>query len=258
MSTLGLERRVNPRLQSTQRDEFITRVVRKLPKPAYFEKMEEWNLAGPPPAKGLAGVQALPPKAFNELMTDAVVVDLRSISSFAGLHVPGALSIATDDIPSYLGWFVGTEAPILLVGESDKVVKAVTFMNRQGFDKVRGYLSGGMHEWVVADLPIETTKILTPTELDVLSRQQNELSLIDVRSPEEFVTGALVGAQNIPIKEFNTRISEVSMNTEVVMYCAEGPRSAVTVSAMQRAGHTNISIIRGGLSACRHHGLTIQ
>jgi hydroxyacylglutathione hydrolase len=255
MSTLGIERQLNPRLQHQDRDAFVTNVSRQLPKPDYFSKMEKLNIAGTPPAKGIADVRAFPPKQFRKVMKGAVVIDLRSISSYAGLHVPGALSIVTDDIPSYIGWFVDTESPILLVGESGEVRTTVTYLNRQGYDNVLGYLSGGMHDWTVADLPIETTRILTPEELFALLKQENQFTLIDVRSPEEYVTGALPCAQNIPIKGFISHIDDVPGNSPVVMYCEEGPRSAATVSALQRAGHKDVTILRGGIFACRQSGL---
>lgn len=258
MSTLGIERQLNPRLQFTERDAFIANVARKLPKPEYFSKMEEWNLQGPPPVKGMSGVQALPPKLFNEKIRDAVVVDLRTIDAFSGGHIPGSLSIAAANVPSYIGWFVDTEAQILLVGESDKVIKAVTYLGRQGYDNVMGYLAGGIYDWTVSNLAIETTKLYTPKELISAVNVSDDLTLIDVRSPEETETGMLKGALNIPIKGFSSRIGEIPPNSQVVFYCAEGPRAVATTSALQRAGHPNAAMLRGGLNACRRQGLLVE
>jgi len=257
-STLGIERQLNPQLQFKERDAFVANVARKLPKPEYFSKMEIWNLQGPPSVKGLSGVHAYAPQIFSELMTDAVVLDLRSINAFAGGHVPGALSIAIVNLPSYIGWFVPPDATILLVCENEVLATAVAYLNRQGYDNIIGFLSGGMLGWAVNDLPIETTTLITPADLSSQLDQPCGLWLIDVRSEEECASGVLHGAHHIPVKEFNLHLEEIPVNNAVVMYCAEGPRAIAAVSALQRAGHQNVAMLYGGILGWSKNGLSIE
>lgn len=256
-STLGIELHLNPRLQFKSRDAFIVNVAHKLPKPGYFTKMEKWNLQGPSPVKGLSGVKACAPNLFNQLKKDAVILDLRSISAFAGGHVLGALSIETEYLPSYVGWFVSPEEPLLLIGENDQIATAVNYLNRQGYDNVLGYLSGGMLDWAVENLPIERTVLISPAELLKRVDQPGDMLLIDVRSEEEFTTGALLGARNIPFKEFSTHVDIIPKNKAVVLYCAVGTRSIAAVSALQRSGHQAVIMLSGGTLAWSKNDLPL-
>ena len=59
--------------------------------------------------------------------------------------------------------------------------------------------------------------------------------LIDVRSQEEFASGALPGAKLIPHGDIAARIAEVApdKNTPVVLYCRSGRRSSIAQDDLQ-------------------------
>lgn len=69
-------------------------------------------------------------------------------------------------------------------------------------------------------------------------------TVLDVRTPEEFRTGAYPGAINIPLQQLQGRLSELSKDKPVVVYCAAGGRSAAAASAMVQAGFTDV--VNGG------------
>lgn len=71
--------------------------------------------------------------------------------------------------------------------------------------------------------------------------------LIDVRTREEFASGHIVGAINIPVEELAGRLSEVSPNTPVVVYCRSGNRSAQAADLLDSAGFNNIYDLGGVL-----------
>lgn len=61
--------------------------------------------------------------------------------------------------------------------------------------------------------------------------------LIDVRTPEEFASGHIDGAVNIPIDELPARIGELEPSEDpVVIYCRSGRRSAIAATALVDAG----------------------
>ncbi len=66
---------------------------------------------------------------------------------------------------------------------------------------------------------------------------------IDVRSKEEFDTGHLPGAINIPHHEIAARISEVTQdkNATIALYCRSGRRSGLAEQALQQLGFTQVS-----------------
>jgi len=66
--------------------------------------------------------------------------------------------------------------------------------------------------------------------------------LVDVRSPEEFDTGHIEGAINIPVGELPQRLTELGDKDEpIVLYCRSGARSARALSLLQRQGFTAVS-----------------
>ena len=69
----------------------------------------------------------------------------------------------------------------------------------------------------------------------------NGARLLDVRSPEEFGRGHLPGALNIPVLEIDRRLAEVGPpQTEVVVYCRSGHRSAQAAQALRQHGFTRV------------------
>ncbi len=73
-------------------------------------------------------------------------------------------------------------------------------------------------------------------------------ALIDVRSPEEFASGHIEGARNIPVAEIGTRSAEVGeKDAAVVVYCRSGMRSAQAKSTLESVGFTQVHNL-GGMS----------
>jgi rhodanese-related sulfurtransferase len=72
-------------------------------------------------------------------------------------------------------------------------------------------------------------------------------AIIDVRTPEEFVTGHIEGALNIPYEQIGQGILSVKgINKEspILVYCRSGRRSAIAKAALERLGYRQI--INGG------------
>ena len=66
---------------------------------------------------------------------------------------------------------------------------------------------------------------VTPQELKKELDAKKKLLLIDVRQPEEFNFVRLEGSVNIPLPEFQARISELPKDADVVTVCHHGNRS---------------------------------
>jgi len=65
---------------------------------------------------------------------------------------------------------------------------------------------------------------LEPVSLGALRRlvQAREVTVLDVRPPEEFVAGHIPGARSVPIADLKRRLRELPRGREVVAYC-RGP-----------------------------------
>lgn len=75
---------------------------------------------------------------------------------------------------------------------------------------------------------------------------------IDVRTPEEFASGHVDGALNIPVSEINAVQEHVAdKDTPVVLYCRSGNRAGRALTAMQNMGYTDV-VNAGGLQDARN------
>jgi phage shock protein E len=75
--------------------------------------------------------------------------------------------------------------------------------------------------------------------------------LLDVRTPEEFASGHVDGAINIPHTEVPNRIDEIrelvggEAHKPVVVYCRSGRRSGIAKKALERAGFDRVTNLGG-------------
>lgn len=64
--------------------------------------------------------------------------------------------------------------------------------------------------------------------------------LVDVRSPGEFASGHIEGAQNVPVDRIATLQESVDTSTTVVVYCASGMRSARAGALLKNVGYDSV------------------
>ena len=67
--------------------------------------------------------------------------------------------------------------------------------------------------------------------------------IIDVREPDEFLSGHVVGALNIPPSELmagSKKLDAVTKDTELILYCKSGARSHSSMHILQAMGYTNL------------------
>jgi rhodanese-related sulfurtransferase len=81
--------------------------------------------------------------------------------------------------------------------------------------------------------------------------------LIDVRTPEEFASGHIEGAINIPVQELQQRMDEVSSDEPVVLYCRSGNRSNQAAQILDGAGYSGVYDL-GGVIAWQQAGLPLE
>lgn len=73
-------------------------------------------------------------------------------------------------------------------------------------------------------------------------------TFVDVRTPEEFASGHVPGAVNIPLHQVQNRLEEFkTMQKPVVAYCRSGARSGMATSILTQNGVQEV-INGGGMS----------
>jgi phage shock protein E len=80
--------------------------------------------------------------------------------------------------------------------------------------------------------------------------------VLDVRTPAEFATGHLPGAQNIDIEgsDFATRIAALEKTATYAVYCHSGNRSGAAMEQMTAANFTHVYDLAGGIGAWQSMG----
>jgi phage shock protein E len=92
---------------------------------------------------------------------------------------------------------------------------------------------------VLAFLSLSAMKSATQTPpVDAKALVQAGALLIDVRTPEEFQSGHVEGAKNIPVSELDQRIGEFGPKEGmIVLYCRSGGRAGKAKSQLEAAGY---------------------
>ena len=67
--------------------------------------------------------------------------------------------------------------------------------------------------------------------------QQEAKTIIDVRSEQEYGSGHIDDAVNIPVHEVRMKIDDIAqMQKPIIVYCLSGGRSMAAVSVLKSAG----------------------
>ncbi|HUF49758.1 MAG TPA: rhodanese-like domain-containing protein [Longimicrobiales bacterium] len=88
----------------------------------------------------------------------------------------------------------------------------------------------------------------------------DEFHLIDVREESEWARGHLPGAAHLSkgIIERDIEKHIADRNSEIVLYCGGGFRSALAADNLQRMGYTNVISMAGGFSAWVESGQPVE
>jgi len=122
------------------------------------------------------------------------------------------------------------------------------YLIRLGFDRIEGFLAGGMLTWHKAGLESQSIDTLTVQRLCHRLDADEETLVLDVRSDEEVEAMAIPGAVHVPIKQIPVRMDEVPSGGDVCIFCGSGVRAMVVASLLRRAGRDRASVVLGGLT----------
>ena len=90
---------------------------------------------------------------------------------------------------------------------------------------------------------------ITPQELKLRLERGDRLVLLDVRQKWETDICRLAGAAHIPAGEIDRRADELSPESEIVVYCHHGVRSAAAAHHLRRRGFGRVWNLAGGIDS---------
>jgi hydroxyacylglutathione hydrolase len=260
-STIGRERSTNPLLAQRSREAFAAAVLADLPEtPPYFARMKRINRDGPvllglSEWRGPGAISAVDAYAATE--DGAILIDLRSADDFCRSHPAGALNLGFGARVGYwAGWVVPPGARLVLLASSPaEAAEAARQLMRVGLEGIVGYVDGGAGAWRSAGLPESSIERVTPRELRGRQEHGRELvTIVDVRTREEWSTGHIDGSVNLPVGELIGRVADAQPDTTVATICESGYRSTLAASILERAGLEHVICIKGGMAEFRRLG----
>jgi rhodanese-related sulfurtransferase len=89
-------------------------------------------------------------------------------------------------------------------------------------------------------------KILKTLTEEEFIQGYRKAQLIDVREPNEFEGGHILGARNIPLSQMRMRHKEIRSDKPVYLYCQNGIRSGRAASLLRRKGSKDLYQLKGG------------
>lgn len=109
------------------------------------------------------------------------------------------------------------------------------------------------------DATTATVELITPQEyITEFEQADKDYYLLDVRTPGEFNSGHIAGADNISSEVLMQNLSSIPTDKPIVLYCRSGNRSGTAAQQLKDAGFTEIYDIAGGTNAWSAAGLPLQ
>ncbi|MBN2246075.1 MAG: MBL fold metallo-hydrolase [Candidatus Aminicenantes bacterium] len=252
-STIGYERKNNYALQINDRAEFIKSLTSDMPPaPDHFSRCSEINRRGPAVVEDLPLLKGWKPLVFDRKTNgeNKVVLDVRSYSAFGGQHLIGSIGIDIGgNFATFAGWVLPPQKDIYLVAENQKQAEeAVVWLQRVGLDRIKGFLDGSLFNWSRSGLPVNHIPQLSAQELHQMIKKGEKMTIVDVRSPNEFAETHIKGAANIPAPDLRTRYKELRKDLPLVLICSTGHRSSLGASLLKKHGFIDVQNVAGGMT----------
>lgn len=261
-STVGFERRYNPSLQEKPEEQWVKDLLDEMPlSPPYFKRMKQVNRDGPeiigaelPGRKRWRAQQV-----YERVCEQCLIVDVRSKESFAAAHIPGAINIPFgQNLPTWAGWVLPYDRPILLIAEEPtQVEQVVTHLLRVGFDDVQGSLDGGINAWETSGFSLARLNTMSVHDLNKRRQTEKRLTVLDVRTEREWNDGHIDGAIHVHGGTLQDRVQDIPQDQPVAVVCGSGYRASIASSFLKREGFEDVSNVIGGMSAWKSAELPV-
>jgi len=104
----------------------------------------------------------------------------------------------------------------------------------------------------IVQASVQKANHLSPSDFQDYSNENPDLLIIDLRTEAEFNAGHIKGAINMNKGYVETilaeKITDITDETKIVLYCIGGGISAMTQLALKEYGYKNVLDIAGGIT----------
>ena len=260
-STIGEQKKTNYAMQDKSKDVFIKEVTEGLiAPPAYFFSDAMINKQGYAAIDSVMerNMKPLTVEEFEiEIARGAVVLDTRIPTDFETGFVPGSVSIGLNGMYAvWAGTVLDINIPLVIVCDPGKEEESIMRLARVGYEKVNGYLQGGIETWKKAGKPLDTIHSIEPKEFAKLVHEGG--NVLDVRRINEVESGHVKNATAIPLAELEDNLDHLDKDKPLMIHCAGGYRSVIAASLMKREGFKNITNVHCGWKEIKNTDVPVQ
>ena len=193
------------------------------------------------------------------------IFDVRERGEYNEAQIPNTTSLPRSQIEFRIGELVPNhKVPIVVYDEGGSRAKlAADTLNELGYVDV-AILQGGLSAWTskgretVSGVNVPSKAFgervhhdcevpdLSPEELKALLDRNSELTILDVRTPEEYGRFCIPGGINVPGGELILWGEALRATPAVIVNCAGRTRSIIGTATLRRLGLTNVRALRNG------------
>lgn len=257
IDTLGNQKKTNYALRANMtKAEFIKEVTSGLqPPPFYFPLNARLNKEGYNSITKVIekGTKALTPEEFEQIAneTGALLLDVRAQASFAKGFIPNSINIGIEgNFAPWVGALItDITQPILLITDEGREEEAVVRLARVGYDNTLGYLKGGFNAWKSAGKETDHINSISVQTFVDTYKANPDISIIDVRKENEYQSGHIMDAVNLPLDNINDGMPLIDKNKTYYVHCAGGYRSMIYTSILKSRGYDNLINIDNGFKS---------
>ncbi|MBY0587949.1 rhodanese-like domain-containing protein [bacterium] len=98
-------------------------------------------------------------------------------------------------------------------------------------------------------MPDPSLPQISPEELKSRIDSGNPPFILDVRNPDEFALGRIIGSSLIPLGELPARLGELDPDSEIVVHCKMGGRATQAQIFLQQHHFRDVKNLTGGILA---------
>jgi rhodanese-related sulfurtransferase len=102
--------------------------------------------------------------------------------------------------------------------------------------------------WILTDF-----ESISPKQAYTLLKNDTNITLLDVRTPDEFSKEHIEGATLIPVQKLSENLSKLDKKKKIIVYCHSGMRSIAASRILVKNGFTPLNIT-GGITAWKNEG----
>ncbi|MDM0000370.1 rhodanese-like domain-containing protein [Variovorax sp. J22P240] len=117
--------------------------------------------------------------------------------------------------------------------------------------------SGGMLAWPMVR-GANAGSLTAQGAVQLINRER--AVVVDVREPEEFASGHVTGAKNVPLNQLEQKLAATVKNKSLplLLVCATGARAQRAVATAKKLGYEQAQAVAGGLKSWKDANLPVE